>query len=133
MLGMTVWTSVCGAVRVDVLKGLALVITRGEGDWRRGGVRHNERSSPSSGFHDHLQSSIKGDMASGGPWVSLSCADASSAPLCRCCVLSVAIPDGDARVGGTKGPRKGVGRSCSLGEVSNVSLSGGVRGEGVSR
>ena len=52
--GVAVRTVIFRAVGADVIRGLVLIAARGEWDGEREGVRHDERSSPSSRIHNHF-------------------------------------------------------------------------------
>ena len=53
-LDMAVWTLVLGEIGAYMVRRLALIVLGDEG--KRDGVRCNNRLSPSSRFHNHLQS-----------------------------------------------------------------------------
>ena len=83
---MIVGALILGAVEVYVFRGLALVALGDEG--KGGGVGYDDRLSLSSGFHNHLQSSGKGDLAQTGSQSYLE-NDAAPTSLCWHIVSSV--------------------------------------------
>ena len=98
----------------------------GEGNWRGGGVGYDERLSPSSGFHNHLQASREGDSAGGRMWDSLLDASSSLAMLGWGGISTIPVPNGDAWVGGTRGSWEGGRWASSLSKVVDLGLSGQV-------